>query len=248
MTPRGAAGASARYSVGISLMISPETEATVEYIRAHQCGAVGVARTARSHVMASLPSECSACSRPYDVVMRKRATESLCAHPLLTSAACAVQMPSEMDKQHEPKRTKHIEQLGVPWEAAFGYAQVVESDGTLYLSGQLDHDASGKMTAPAPLDANGRVTDFANMGQQIRQAYVNAAALLARFGATLDDVVEEVMYVLDLDAAFAAAPAIRREAYAREMPQVANTLVATPRLAFREQLVEIKFVARLPAT
>jgi|SRR5664279_4314672 len=156
--------------------------------------------------------------------------------------------PSEMDKQLEPKRTKHIEQLGVPWEAAFGYAQAVESDGMLYLSGQLDHDASGKMTAPAPLDTNGRVTDFANMGQQIRQAYVNAAALLARFGATLDDVVEEVMYVLDLDAAFAAAPAIRREAYAREMPQVANTLVATPRLAFREQLVEIKFVARLPAT
>lgn len=40
MTPRGAAGASARYSVGISLMVSPETEATVEYIRAHQPNAI----------------------------------------------------------------------------------------------------------------------------------------------------------------------------------------------------------------
>ena len=102
------------------------------------------------------------------------------------------------------------------------------------------------MTAPAPLDASGHVTDFGNMGAQIRQAYVNAATLLARFGATLDDVVEEVMFVLDLDTAFAAAPAIRREAYGRELPQVANTLLVTPRLAFREQLVEIKFVARLP--
>lgn len=150
-----------------------------------------------------------------------------------------------MQKQAEPI-SKHIEQLGVPWESAFGYAQVVETDGMLYMSGQLDHDASGKMTAPAPLDQNGRVTDFANMGAQIRQAYSNAATLLARYGATMDDVVEEVMYVLDLDTAFAVAPTIRREVYGRELPQVANTLLVTPRLAFREQLVEIKFVARLP--
>lgn len=150
-----------------------------------------------------------------------------------------------MDNELAAHGMKRSEQLGVPWESSFGYAQVVESEGMLYISGQLDHDASGKMTAPAPLDSDGRVTNFDNMGAQIRQAYINAATLLARFGATLDNVVEEVMYVLDLDTAFAVAPAIRREAYGREMPQVANTLLVTPRLAFREQLVEIKFVARL---
>lgn len=83
------------------------------------------------------------------------------------------------------------------------------------------------------------------MGEQMRQTYQNAEELLRRFGASLDDVVEEVLYVLDIDAAFAVAGPVRKAAYRREDPQVASTLVGVTRLAFPEQLLEIKFVARV---
>jgi enamine deaminase RidA (YjgF/YER057c/UK114 family) len=51
------------------------------------------------------------------------------------------------------------------------------------------------------------------MEQQMRVTYANAAKLPARFGATLDNVVEETLYVLDVDAAFAVAGNVRKEAY-----------------------------------
>jgi enamine deaminase RidA (YjgF/YER057c/UK114 family) len=47
-----------------------------------------------------------------------------------------------------------------------------------------------------------RVTDSENMETQMRTPYANAAKLLAKFGASLDDVVDEVIYVTDMDAAF----------------------------------------------
>jgi enamine deaminase RidA (YjgF/YER057c/UK114 family) len=60
-------------------------------------------------------------------------------------------------------------------------------------------------------------------------------------------VVEEVVYVLDVDAAMAVAGEVRKAAYRREDPQVASTILGVTRLAFPEQLVEIKFVAKLPS-
>lgn len=79
----------------------------------------------------------------------------------------------------------------------------------------------------------------------MRQAYANAAELLNRFGASLDDVVEEVLYVLDVDAAFAVAGSVRKAAYGREDPQVASNLIGVTRLAFPQQLIEISFLARV---
>ncbi len=99
--------------------------------------------------------------------------------------------------------------------------------------------------APAPVDENGKVTDFSNMGEQMRQTYANAQELLGRFGASLANVVEEVLYVLDMDTAFAAAGPVRKEAYGQERPRVASTILTTPRLALPEQLIEIKFVAKI---
>lgn len=137
-----------------------------------------------------------------------------------------------------------VESFGVPWEKEYGYAQAVRHGDTIYVSGQVAHDGP-EVVAPAPLDAQGRVTDFGNMADQMRQAYANAEELLRRFGASLDDVVEEVLYVLDVDAAFAAAGPVRKAAYRREDPRVASTLVGTPRLAFPVLLVEVKLVARI---
>ena len=139
---------------------------------------------------------------------------------------------------------KQTEVLGMPWEGFYGYVQAVKVGNTLYLSGQLSHDDQGNMVAPAPLDGDGRITDHGNMGPQMAQTYANAKILLARYGATLDNVVEEVLYVTDMDAAFAVAGEVRAEAYGGP-PVVASTILVTPRLAFPDQLIEIKFIAEL---
>jgi enamine deaminase RidA (YjgF/YER057c/UK114 family) len=153
------------------------------------------------------------------------------------------------DRTTTPSRKRttmntRTERFGVSWEESYGYVQAVQRGDTIYLSGQVAHRGE-ELVAPAPVDEDGQVTDFANMGAQMRQCYANAAELLDRFGASLDDVVDEVLYVVDADAGDAAAGPVRKDAYGRPDPRVASTMVGTPRLAFPELLVEIKLVAHL---
>jgi hypothetical protein len=61
---------------------------------------------------------------------------------------------------------------------------------------------------------------------------------------TMDDIVEEVVYVTDMDAAFAVAGEVRAAAYGGR-PVVASTILVTPRLAFPDQLIEIKVIAKV---
>jgi len=123
----------------------------------------------------------------------------------------------------------------MPWEDQFGYAQAEKVDDTIYLSGQLSHDDQGNLVGADPLD----------METQMRQTYANAKKILGEFDATLDNVVEEVIYVTDMDQAMSVAGPVRKEAYGSDKPQVACTILVTPRLAFPTQLIEIKFVAKV---
>lgn len=141
------------------------------------------------------------------------------------------------------KIQKKVVNFGVAWEGLYGYVQGLQVNDTIYLSGQLSHDRNGALVAPASLDSAGKPSDFTQMEEQMRQTYRNAVELLAEFGATLDDVVEETLYVLDVDAAFAAAGKVRKEMYGSEQPQCASNLIGVSRLAFPAQLVEVTFRA-----
>lgn len=134
---------------------------------------------------------------------------------------------------------------GMPWEDAYGYAQAVKVGDMIYVSGQLSHDDEGNIVGPAPVGEDGKIADHSNMEIQMRQTYVNAEKILMHYGATLDNVVEEVLYVTDMDAAFAVAGPVRKEAYKSEKPRVASTILVTPRLALPPQLIEIKFIAQV---
>jgi enamine deaminase RidA (YjgF/YER057c/UK114 family) len=142
-----------------------------------------------------------------------------------------------------PPLHKEVANLGVAWEDVYGYSQAVKVKDTIYISGQLSHDKDGNLIAPAALDAAGKPRDFDNMAEQMRQTYRNAGELLAKFGATLDNVVEETLYVLDVDAAFKVAGDVRKHAYGNARPAVASNLIGVSRLAFPEQLIEIAFRA-----
>ncbi len=143
--------------------------------------------------------------------------------------------------------TKKIANFGVAWEGAFGYVQAIQVKDTIYLSGQLSHDSDGNFVAPAELDQSGRPVDYSQMEQQVRQTYVNAKQMLSEFGATLDDVVEEGIFVLDVPAGFSAAAKVRKEMYGTAIPQCASSIFGVSALARPEQLVEITFRAVLEA-
>ena len=126
---------------------------------------------------------------------------------------------------------KDVKGFGLPWEESYGFAQAVKVDDTIYVSGQLGLDDQGNMI-------------YSNMETQMRQTYANAKKILSQFGATLENVVEEVLYVTDMETAFAAAGPVRKEAYGKT-PAVASTIVVTPRLSLPTQLIEIKFIAKV---
>ncbi|MCO8165372.1 RidA family protein [Pseudomonas sp. 21LCFQ010] len=139
----------------------------------------------------------------------------------------------------QPALPKKTASFGVAWEGLYGYVQAVQVKDTIYLSGQLSHDREGNLVAPAALNSSGKPADFSTMEAQMQQTYVNIVDLLAEFGATLDDVVEETIFVIDVPAAFAAAGKVRKAFYGADIPPVASNLIGVSGLAFPEQLVEI---------
>lgn len=143
----------------------------------------------------------------------------------------------------QPTTTKSPVYAGWASETAFGYAQAVRAGDWIHVSGQAGLGADGELVASADLDEGGRPRDFAAMAPQMRAAYACAAELLAQYGASLSDVVQETLYVLDVPTAFEVGAAVRKAAYATDRPAVASTLIGTPRLALPGQLVEITFVA-----
>lgn len=117
----------------------------------------------------------------------------------------------------------------MPWEEQYGYAQGLKQDGIVWLSGQVGHDEAGNVAG--------------DMETQMRLAYANIQKLLAGFDMTMADVVDEVLYVLDNDTAFAARAKLSREVYPDPM-QVPSTMIGVTRLNLPMLLVEIKVVAR----
>ena len=128
--------------------------------------------------------------------------------------------------------SKEPKTLDVPWEQEYGYSQSIRVGDTIYLAGQVSHDAQGDFVGVGDMEA------------QMRQAYANVQKLLAEYGATMDNVVDEVVFVTDMQDAFEAATKCRKEIFSGQ-PVVASTIVEIKKLAFPELLIEIKCVAKV---
>ena len=127
---------------------------------------------------------------------------------------------------------KEVQNFGTVVEDAYGFAQAVRSGDTVYVSGQ---------TAFSP---EGRIEGEGDMAAQMRQAYANIATLLGRYGATLENVVEEVLYVTDVAAAGAVAREVRGEAYGGSF-EVASSLIGVQALGAPPLMIEIRCTARV---
>ena len=127
---------------------------------------------------------------------------------------------------------KQTKSFGMPWEKEYGYAQAVKVGDTIYVSGQVSHDETGKIVGPEDMEA------------QMRQAYTNIKKVLAQYGATIDNIVDEILFVTDMNTAFAAAVKCRKDIFSG-IPSVASTIVQIQRLAFPELMIEIRCVAKV---
>lgn len=127
---------------------------------------------------------------------------------------------------------KEVKNLNVSWEEEYGYQQAVKVGDTIYLSGQVSHDETGEIVGAKDMEA------------QMRQAYANIKKLLSEYGAGLENIVDEVLFVTDMETAYAAAVKCRKEIYSG-VPATASTIVQIERLALPEFLIEIKCVAKV---
>jgi 2-iminobutanoate/2-iminopropanoate deaminase len=128
---------------------------------------------------------------------------------------------------------KEAKSFGMPWEKEYGYSQAVKVDNTIYLSGQVSHDDKGNIVGRGDMET------------QMRQAYENIKKVLAQYGATMDNVVDEVLFVTDMDVAFAARVKCKQEVFSGDNPVLTSTIVQIQRLAFPELMVEIRCICKV---
>jgi len=128
--------------------------------------------------------------------------------------------------------SKEAKYFGMPWEKEYGYSQAVKVDNTIYVSGQVSHDDKGNVVGRGDMEI------------QMRQAYENIKKVLAQYGATMDNVVDEVLFVTDMDAAFAARVKCKQETFSGN-PVLTSTIVQIQRLAFPELMVEIRCICKV---
>ena len=112
-------------------------------------------------------------------------------------------------------------------------AQAVQVGDILYLSGQVGADEHGG--APE------------SVVEQTILAYQHVAAVLVEFGATMDNVVEETVFVTDMPSVMAQVQEVfgaRAAAYGGR-PDVTQTLVGVSALVDPAFKIEIKCTAHL---
>ncbi len=130
------------------------------------------------------------------------------------------------------KINKETKILNMPWEKEYGYSQAVKVGDTIYLSGQVSHDDKGNVLGEGDMEV------------QMRAAYANIGKVLAQYGATMDNVVDEMLFVTDMDAAFPARVKMKQEVFSGS-PVLGSTIVQIQRLAFPQLMIEIRCIARI---
>jgi 2-iminobutanoate/2-iminopropanoate deaminase len=115
-------------------------------------------------------------------------------------------------------------------ENSMAFTQAIKTGDTIYVSGTVGIDENGKFVSPNSMEA------------QLLQIYANIEKTLAHFGASLDHVVAETVYVIDIEDYRRIG--IKRRIYANRTPPT-STAIQISALAFPELLAEISAVARL---
>jgi len=124
-----------------------------------------------------------------------------------------------------------VQHFNKPLEDGMGFSAIVHANGLLHLAGIISVDDAANVIAPG------------DMAAQIGRIYDIMEETLAKNGANLAHVVNEVMYTTDM-AQLMEAIAVRAERYqGHAFP--ATTALQVSALAFPDALLEIQATAQL---
>jgi len=131
--------------------------------------------------------------------------------------------------------TNDVFNHNVPAESAFGYAQAIRSGDLIHVSGQVSFGETGEFLYAG---------DFA---AQLKQTHVAMDKVLAHYGATRNQIVSQVLYLVNLQRN--ATPTMEGNLAYFGDHRPASTVVGVAELTFPGQYVEIGFIidTKLPA-
>ena len=107
-----------------------------------------------------------------------------------------------------------------------------------------------RLSGSVSIDEQGKTVHAGDIVKQAQQAYANIAAMLQQFGATMDDIADETLFLTDMSAVMGSEEkmgaffAARSEAYGGN-PQVPQSLIGVKELAAPDLMIEIKVIAHV---
>lgn len=134
---------------------------------------------------------------------------------------------------------ERINPRGLHRTPGYHHVTVVDAGRTAYLAGQCPLDRDGSVVATA-----GELSD--RLDAQVDQVAANASDVLAAIGATPEDVVRSVIYVVSGDRSVLAA--VWQRFLVSPLAggfTTASTLLGVAQLGYQGQLVELDLTAVL---
>jgi enamine deaminase RidA (YjgF/YER057c/UK114 family) len=127
-------------------------------------------------------------------------------------------------------RIRHVQPPGLENNPRYSHAVVVDSGPLVFVSGQVAHDAQGRLVGKGDMRA------------QTRQVFENLKAALAAAGSDFAHVVRINSYLTDMSQ-LDAHRQVRQEFLAGLSHPPASTLVGVARLVDPDLLLEVEAVA-----
>ena len=121
--------------------------------------------------------------------------------------------------------------FGGTYEETYGYSQACRAGDTLYISGQVALTEAGEMVGAGDFET------------QVRTAYKRIDSILHHFGATKEDIVDELIFVVDAIGNYEEMQKLHTGYYGKRHP--ASTYIGVTALAMSDFMVEIKVTAWL---
>ena len=148
---------------------------------------------------------------------------------------CAPREKKEAKETGEEKATRVVEpeffQLRPGVEAAYGYSHAVRIGNVIKISGAVSMDEEGNPTAVGDLN------------QQMINCHADLEKILAHFGCTFDDVVEENIFTTNMPL-FLENAGYRNSIYTRQFPT--GSWLGVKELALPELMIEIELEVHKP--
>ncbi len=121
--------------------------------------------------------------------------------------------------------------FGVPWEESYGYSQGIRAGDTVYISGQVSHDAAGNFVGAGDFEL------------QVRTAFANLDKVLAHYRVPRSQIISMKIFTKDLRQNFDTAARLHKEYVGNH--RTTDTIVGVSDMSVPEQLVEIEAIVQV---